>query len=326
MTSLEITEKVEQLSDIELAMLLSLTANQHALLQADHEELNDVQHATVDAAKSTFGLASTVLTCSDSTTLEDFAHGLLVTSQDQGEDQGDVYSAQQRIANVVIARDLPLASHKIQMQALELLRTKRIFTHTAFYSAPKVFLFVIISDSMSIPLVNHLNSHVFLSHYHIKDQEDDLDNDDPSSPQEARRNAVGFTLQPLFSLTNIDRLVAMSQSVVLSVEMTRYIHDIVVFLRMHRAVLSSSITPAATKYFTQLSKCLAPLHGLKYVTPSLVALAARKVYRHRLVLVAPENERSMQYGSNLKAVAALLEGYDAEIVIDEVLASVDSPV
>lgn len=110
---------------------------------------------------------------------------------------------------------------------------------------------------------------------------------------------------------------------------------------MHRAVCGG-ITPRATRYFDRLvkyyceapqplwidlisSRCLAPLHDLLYVTPSLVALAARKIYSHRIEITQPENERSMQYGSNLAAVTELLEGVTAETIIEEVLAMVDAP-
>jgi len=72
-----------------------------------------------------------------------------------------------------------------------------------------------------------------------------------------------------------------------------------------------------TLYF----RCLAPLHNLSYATPSLIALAARKIYLHRIHIVRPECERSMQYGSDVDAVAALLEGIGAEDVIEDVLGS-----
>jgi hypothetical protein len=70
---------------------------------------------------------------------------------------------------------------------------------------------------------------------------------------------------------------------------------------------------------------LAPLHGLTYITPSLVALAARKIYAHRIVITSPERERSMQWGSSLEAVKAVLEGVTPEDVIEEVLQSVEAP-
>lgn len=70
---------------------------------------------------------------------------------------------------------------------------------------------------------------------------------------------------------------------------------------------------------------LAPLHSLDYIPPSLIALAARKIYPHRIVITAPENERSMQWGSSLEAVKAVLDGVTVEDVVEEVLQSVEVP-
>lgn len=72
-------------------------------------------------------------------------------------------------------------------------------------------------------------------------------------------------------------------------------------------------------------RCLAPLSGLDYVTPSLVAIAARKVYPHRIILTVPERDRSLQYGSELAAVKAMLEGVTPEVVIEGVLTAVEAP-
>lgn len=72
-------------------------------------------------------------------------------------------------------------------------------------------------------------------------------------------------------------------------------------------------------------RCLAPLHSLDYVTPPLVILAARKVYPHRIAVTAPENERSLQYGSDLQSIVELLEGVTPQSVIEDVLALVEVP-
>ena len=50
-----------------------------------------------------------------------------------------------------------------------------------------------------------------------------------------------------------------------------------------------------------------------------MALAARKVYLHRIKITSPARERSMQWGSDVDAVAALLDGIGSEDVIEEVL-------
>lgn len=107
-------------------------------------------------------------------------------------------------------------------------------------------------------------------------------------------------------------------------DILRYQMNIVSFLRMHRAV-DGGITPAATKHLHQLVKSLAPLHKLDYVTPALIGLAVRKVYLHRIRITEPEKERSMQWGSQLEAVEALLEGVGPEEVVEEVLEMVTAP-
>ncbi len=101
--------------------------------------------------------------------------------------------------------------------------------------------------------------------------------------------------------------------------------NIVSFLRMHRAV-ADGISPLASMHFERLCRCLAPLHKLDYVTPALVALAARKIYLHRIGITAPEKERSMQWGSKLNAVEAALADVGSEDVIEDVLELVSAPV
>lgn len=61
------------------------------------------------------------------------------------------------------------------------------------------------------------------------------------------------------------------------------------------------------------------------MSPSLVGLAARKVYPHRIEIVTPEQERSVQWGSTVEAVRDMLEGVTTEEVIEEVLVAVEVP-
>lgn len=126
------------------------------------------------------------------------------------------------------------------------------------------------------------------------------------------------------SSKEISHLAKLSQEVQIDVDILRYQMNIVSFLRMHRAV-AGGISPAATKHLHQLVKSLAPLHKLDFVTPALVGLAVRKVYLHRIRITEPEKERSMQWGSQLEAVEALLEDVGPEEVIEEVLEMVTAP-
>lgn len=113
------------------------------------------------------------------------------------------------------------------------------------------------------------------------------------------------------------------------------------FLRLNRAV-AGGVSAKATFHLFRLSKlvghivipspmhlqmdrCLAPLHGIDYLTPSIVALAAKKVYRHRIIVASAENDRSLQYGSNPIVVSRLLMGVSPETIIDDIIGEVEAP-
>lgn len=123
---------------------------------------------------------------------------------------------------------------------------------------------------------------------------------------------------------DLAQLTKLTASVRISSEVRAYLHNIVVFMRLHRAV-AGGISAMATRHFNTLGSVLAPLHSLEYVHPSLVALAARKVYAHRIAITTPEDERSMQWGSSLEAVKAVLEDVTVEDIVEEVLQSVEVP-
>lgn len=58
----------------------------------------------------------------------------------------------------------------------------------------------------------------------------------------------------------------------------------------------------------------------------MVLLATRKVYPHRIIMAAPENDRSMQYGSDIEAVKEAIHVLMPEDVVEEVLEEVEIPV
>jgi len=86
--------KVHELSDLELATLLCLIAQEHCIIDTDPEALDDLVNElqlvgclislsqsffTDDAqvASKVFGLPHAVVDCSEHTTLDDFAHAIL---------------------------------------------------------------------------------------------------------------------------------------------------------------------------------------------------------------------------------------------------------
>ena len=285
---------------------------------------------------------------------------------------------QPRIANVILAKDLDRAPRAVQIQALELLRTRRIFTRTSVQTAPKQFLFIALVGAASggqARVTPHINDFFYLGHWHDPEedgfpcleeelgrQNDDRDDDAASTTSSSsvvkinlhsppststglgldskwltrnnstRTSSTSSTAPrrndspPVFTEVDISHLSLLSQTTHTSVAVTRYQANIAAFLRTHRAVAPGSVTPAATAHLARLCRSLAPLHGLDYVTPSLVALAARKVYLHRIQVVDdPSKERSVQWGSDVGMVRGMLEGVGAEEVLDEVLGAVGVP-
>jgi hypothetical protein len=117
-------------------------------------------------------------------------------------------SENRKIANVIIAKNLDEAPKQVQIQALELMRAKRIFTHTSVQSAPKRFLFIALLAGGEGPrLTKHLNDHMFISHFHNPEDGfpnlEDLENDGDSISSVIRKKAINDQIKaapaPIFS-------------------------------------------------------------------------------------------------------------------------------
>lgn len=253
----------------------------------------------------------------------------------------DSYLDDKRVANVVIAKNFNHTSEDVQLHALEILRSRRIFTKTAVHSTPKAFLFIPVvasngDESRPVSLNKHLNDHLFISHVHDPqdgypnlEEDDGWLSDDNASISSVVRKSDAKSQKRLATKHRIDEEVVtkfqqLSDNITICAEVARYLQDIVVFLRLHRAV-AGGVSAKATSHLSRLSKCLAPLHGIDYLTPSIVALAAKKVYRHRIIVASAENDRSLQYGSNPTVVSRLLMGVSPETIIDDVIGEVEAP-
>lgn len=367
-------DRIHDLTDLELAALLSLINREHCLISTPDHAVDGLVAELQLIATRTFGLSSVVVNCDAHTSLESFASAILEPSPRNatpGEtplssDRRESYSyfssnprrnrqslsspaasaGSLRIANVIVARNLDRAPVAVQIQALELLRSRRIFTRTSVQAAPKQFLFIPVLSAESggeARLTEHLNDFLFVAHWHdpelgfvnVEEErgEDEDGSDVGADDDTASTGSVVKRASPeesgsvvaLFSESDIDHLARLSEAVEIDVDVIRYQLNIVSFLRMHRAV-ADGISPAATKHFDRLIRCLAPLHKLDYATPALVALAARKIYLHRIRITAPAKERSMQWGSRLEAVEVALADVGPEEVIEDVLELVTAPV
>ncbi|KAK5119099.1 hypothetical protein LTR62_000310 [Meristemomyces frigidus] len=335
--------RLQQLSDLELAVLVSSASGQHCIYSSPTKLTRDLRNELLLSCRQTFGLQTAVVNCSQKTTVDEFNEAILVDSVDMFEDAqegrdtsagvvsltgepirqianvtGQVRSISnalddRRIADVVIATNLDLASESVQVQVLELLRTKRVFTRLAMHSATKDFLLLAIVSKRGARLGHHLNDMFGLSHHH--------EAEDGFLHLESGSNSY---TSPSFTRAQLRFLHDQAQSARLTGEVDAYLHNIVIFMRQSRYI-NGGVTAAATRHLRAIAKALAPLHGLDYVPPSLVTLAARKVYPHRLVLATAETERTLQWGSDPDAVSEVLRGVTVEDVIEDVIASVDTP-
>lgn len=333
-------ENIQQLNDLELAVLASLVAEEHCIFSTDAESTTELRDELRAICVHTFGLQSASITCSDETSVDDLNEALLVENQDIQDEvlerherpstavldvgfsrlgrspspsasNGD--PEPRRIADVVIAADLDIADTSVQMQVLELLRTKRMFTRKAMHTAPKDFLFVGIVSSSGSRLTHHLNDIFCMSHFHS--QEDGLSYADGLLEKDQT---------PSLSKADVKVLREQAKTARMTGEVAAYLHNVVLFMRTSRYV-AGGVTATATKQLRTLSHALASLHGLDYVPPSLVVLATHKIYPHRLILATTDTEKSLLWGSNPQAIRRLLEGITVEGVIEDVLASFESP-
>ena len=196
-------------------MLPSLVPSLRAIL---------IRLVTQIAAK-TFGLQCVIVDCTASTTLEDFAAALLLppppTSRSISPNSSRTESyfhikplsysrgsipvstpTSSQIANFVLAKNLDRAPQAVQIQALELLRTHRIFTRTSVQAAPKQFIFLPVLGASSggkARVTDHLNDFFFIAHFHdpqdgyvnLEEAEGGVADDDSASTESVVKKAHG---------------------------------------------------------------------------------------------------------------------------------------
>lgn len=131
-----VVNAIQELGDLELAVLVCLLADQHCIVRAPEHILEDVQQELGLIAAKRFGLSSINVDCSPDTTLEEFGDALLL--EDEGtEDNATVPDhknivqdrqhpgltadgcVNRKTANVVIAKNLDTAHELVQILALE---------------------------------------------------------------------------------------------------------------------------------------------------------------------------------------------------------------
>ncbi|EXJ84033.1 hypothetical protein A1O3_04700 [Capronia epimyces CBS 606.96] len=370
MEAASFVDRVEDMTDLELAMLLSLIAEHHCLIEVDDDLLNDLASELALIARDVFSLSYIILERADVQSIDEFVAAILDDNNDV-EDPADALeddsnqacfsnpgiclvdglsfrgapstqnaqfqSDSPTVVNVIIAKDFNFAHDDVQVQALELIRKRRIYSRTTVHVAPKAFLLlpIVSTSSKHVRLNAHLNDRIFMSHYHeAEDGFPNLEEMDIARHSEDE-SAYSYSHSPSVRREDmiasrrieselIDQLRVQGKAATVTPEIRRYLQDVVAFLRLARGV-DGGVTPYATTLFLALAKYLAPFHGIDYVTPALITLAAKKVYPHRIIMASPTRERSTQYGTNVTTARDLLRDLDPHTVLQHVLDTVECP-
>ncbi|KAJ5315670.1 hypothetical protein N7476_005977 [Penicillium atrosanguineum] len=319
---------VRQLSDLEVALFLCLVAREHCLIETTGDGIHDLAKELALVCSHTFDLSYSILDCSETTSIGDIQHEILTADARKSQERPSYFRLKTasssnlslgmtprdrskspipsllptdiNVVNIVIAKDFNLVDDDVQVQVLQLMRSKNLVTEMGFLNAPEDFLF--------IPLVNE---HLLISHFHNpSDGYVYLEENDWLSDGQLSASSVIHTpkthekKRAKIDHLAIDKIREASGSVTTSAEVAS----------------CWGVSAKAKNDFARFAEYLAPLHGIDYLTPSIVALAARKVFRHRIVVANPEDDRSLQYGSGLGAISSVLVDVTPDSILDGVLA------
>jgi len=327
---MSLSELVHSLYDYELALLLSLTANEHCIITSSRDSLPKVSQ-DISGSAILFGLQNSTATiqCSAKTTVKEFIQCCLQPATD----------GKRNLFSIIICSNLDRAPKDVQTIVLELIRTRQLKTKHATFDAPPEFLVVAMIERIEgkCALIPHLVQFFMMSHNHREDDDDIEDEDDDSQSQS--RPSISSTSsassispidrqlhrQTLFSPTMIKDVTRTSEKVYINADVRRYMSDLTVYLRMHRAIAGGSVSAAAFSQFLKLIKCLSTIHGQDYATPEMVKLAFTKVYNHRISVCSPKEERSLLWGSDAQLVVKLLEQLTPDLILESVLEEVRAP-
>lgn len=133
------------------------------------------------------------------------------------------------------------------------------------------------------------------------------------------------TVYSLSSQEAITSLREQMTTVTMTLEIKRYINDILIFIRNHRMI--SNGLPIFLKYeFEIVVRAVAVLNGISYVTPSIVKWSSERFFPLHLDLITDtEMEPSLNWGSDRRLVKTFINLWDRDLVVKNVLRSVKPP-
>lgn len=239
---------------------------------------------------------------------------------------GSTLIANGPIPELVVLTNFHKTDRDIHGLILEMLIKKQVDFSEISLKLPDRFLLVLMSNSKrdeQCQLLYFLKDYMFFRHHF--EIEPDLEKSLVKSQIQSLEDKLPATnVQSLITQDEIETLAQKTGEVTVVPEIKVYMQNIVVYLRTHRLV-RKGVSPKAVKDFERLLRAFCALHGKLYATPSLVALAARMIFPLKLELCSPEEEPTVHYGSDIHLLTKWIAKWDADMVIDDVLNAVPSP-
>lgn len=141
---MEAHHAISHLDDLELAILVCLIAGDHCIIRTPKHLLDRVQKEVEDSAANVFGLTAKTVQYGTSDDDQVLADALSNQVKPESNPSGNTLLVQ---VNVIIARHLNQAPHRVQLEALDLMRSKKLMSYNKALVLPNPFLFVsLLSD------------------------------------------------------------------------------------------------------------------------------------------------------------------------------------
>jgi MoxR-like ATPase len=211
-------------------------------------------------------------------------------------------------ANIVLGDEINRASPKTQSALLEAMEERQVTVDTTTYRLPSPFMVIATQNPIehegTYPLPeSQLDRFLLRVRMGYPDKEHELEMLD----LHGAGNAVD-DLEPVADAADVDKMIAMAQSIHVAPVLKSYIVDLAAATRSHPS-LALGMSPRASLSLQRAARAQAASLGREYVVPDDIKRLAGPVLGHRMVLT-PE---------------AQLSGSSAVDVLDEVLRLVPVP-
>ncbi|GME67988.1 unnamed protein product [Ambrosiozyma monospora] len=129
-----------------------------------------------------------------------------------------------------------------------------------------------------------------------------------------------------FNVSKLSFLRSKAHQVELIRDIKSYIYDIVIFGRLHRMV-SGGIPTFLIESMHLFLKVYAAVNNYDYVIPEMVKVAAKKLLPlHINILSDPNDEPTLLYGSDVRLVRQVINKWNEELVVEDIVNKVQPPV